>query len=111
MPSLRGLTIIVAGADPARFEAALSIAAAQAALGARARIYMHDQAVGLLGTGIGEAAAALRAEALALGVTITLCQTGLDRAGIAFEALGPGHDAAGLIGLLADLGDDRLIAF
>ena len=48
MPGMRGLTILVAAADPERFHAALSLAAAQAALGGRARLHLQGEAVALL---------------------------------------------------------------
>jgi predicted peroxiredoxin len=115
---MRGLTIVVAAADPARFHAALSLAAAQAALGGRARIYLHGEAVALLGqpgdeTRYAEAgmpgSAELRAEAEALGVTLTACQSGFALAGLSHADTGPGVEAGGLLGLLAGLGDDRLV--
>jgi predicted peroxiredoxin len=119
MPNLRGLTILVATADPDRFHAALSLAAAQAALGGRARIYLHAEAVALLGRvpeddahpGAGMPGIAdLRAEAAALGVTLTACQSGLALARLSHGQAGHDVEVGGLIGLLSDLGDDRLVA-
>ena len=113
---MRGLTILVATADPARFHAALSLAAAQAALGGNARIYLHGEAVALLRG--SEAASAtglptlsqLREEATALGVRLIACQTGLTIADLDFQDAGEGVEAGGLLTLLAELGEDRLLA-
>lgn len=105
---MRGLTLIVATADPARFQAALSFAAAQAALGGRARVHLHGESVALLGEGAAELAA-LRAEAAALGVTFTICQTGL--ATLPDIVIGDGVEAVGPLGLIAGLEQDRLIVF
>ncbi len=107
MPRMRGLTILVAGADGVRFRAALELAAAQAALGGRARIHLLQQAVGLLAAG-GELQL-LRAEAIALGVEISACQTGLSANPDC--PLPDGVEADGMIGLLSRLDDDRLLTF
>ena len=97
---MRGLTVIVAGGHAARFEAALTLATAQAALGGRVRVYLHDAAVTLPLSG------ALIDTARELGVAFLACQTALDTHGV--------HppdwvDGGGMVGLLADLGDDRLV--
>lgn len=97
---MRGLTIVVAGADAARFDAALTMANAQAALGARARLYLHDSAVTLLAPG------PLLAMALELGVAVVACQSALAEHGV---ALPDGVEAGGMISLFSDLGDDRLV--
>ncbi len=97
---MRCLTIIVGGADAARFDAALTLANAQAALGGRVRIYLHDAAVTLPWP------AAHKLVAAELGVHVIACQTALDRHGVALPA---GADGGGMISLLADLADDRLI--
>lgn len=97
--SLRGLTIVVVGADPARFGAALTLANAQAALGGRARLYLHDAAVTLSFTG------PLAEAALELGVSVIACQTALEEHGV---PLSQGAEGGGMIGLLDTLGDDRL---
>ncbi|WP_326524802.1 DsrE family protein [Sphingomonas sp.] len=97
---MRGLTIIVAGDDPARFDAALTLANAQAALGGRVRLYLHDRAVTLALAG------PLAEAARELGVQVIACQTALDTHG---AALPPGAEGGGMIGLLADLGEDRLV--
>lgn len=100
MPGMRGLTIVVVGADPARWSAALALASAQAALGGGARIYCRDAAVTRL-TPSPEFAVAQD-----LGVTFTACQSGLAAHD---QPLPEGVEAGGLVSLLAALGDDRLV--
>jgi predicted peroxiredoxin len=120
MPGMRGLTIIAATADVERFRAALSLACAHTALRGAARLYCHEAAVRLLVSGedgddATRAAAGLAsraqliAEALASGVTLIACQTGLAAEEIAFDALPAGVEPGGLVSLLAELGDDRLV--
>jgi predicted peroxiredoxin len=114
-----GLTIIVAGNDPERFHAALAIAAANAALGARSRIYLHAAAAVLADRGCpamhasqGEGVPTLGElldEALAIGVEIIVCQSGLAVAGISAEALTNGITTGGLIELLSTLDGDQLL--
>lgn len=118
---MRGLTILLVATDPARARAALTLATAQAALGGRVRLYAHDAAVAMLVPGAdGDdaelAAAGLPGRAALLGlaqeggVALIACQTGLARAGLAIGVLAAGTEAGGLVGLLAGLGDDRLVA-
>lgn len=117
---MRGLTILVVSADADRFRAALSLACAHAALGERTRLYCHELAVHLIVAGNDPDDDALRAsglptraqlldEARESGVEIIACQTGLAAAGIAFDTLPAGIEAGGLVSLLAELGDDRLV--
>jgi predicted peroxiredoxin len=117
--AVSGLTIVVAGNDAERFHAALAIAAANAALGARSRVYLHAAAATLAeqacpamhdtrGDGVptlGE----LRDEALAIGVEIIVCQSGLAVAGISAETLAEGVATGGLIELLSSLDGDQLL--
>jgi len=117
--ALSGLTIVVAGNDAERFHAALAIAAANAALGARSRIYLHAAAAvlanracpamrGSQGDGVptlGE----LLDEALAIGVEIIVCQSGLAAAGISADTLTHGIATGGLIELLSTLDGDQLL--
>ena len=104
---MRGLTILVATADPARFRAALTLAAAHAALGGRTRLFLHEEAVALLRTA-DDALSHLVSTAIESGATLIACQTGLARAGLAETDLPAGAETGGLIGLLATLGEDRL---
>ena len=120
MPGMRGLTIIAATADSERFRAALSLACAHAALGGRARLYCHEGAVRLLlpgedpddaqriAAGLPTRAQLLH-EAVESGVALIACQTGLAAAGIPFDTLPPGIAPGGLVSLLAELGEDRLV--
>lgn len=103
MSQLRGLTIIVATGDPERFRAALTLAAANAALGGRARVYLHEEAVPLIATG-----EALLTTALDIGATLIVCQTGLAASGQDARNLPSGVETGGIVALLADLGEDRL---
>ncbi|MEO1167318.1 MAG: DsrE family protein [Pseudomonadota bacterium] len=119
---MRGLTIILTGHDPERMHAALSIAAAHAATGAKTRIFFEGRAVALL----AEASPApcdadrhrnglptlaeIRAESTHLGVALIACQGGMALAGLDIDQLGTGVEAGGLVGLMTNLGDDRLLA-
>jgi len=118
-----GLTILVVTADPERLHAALAFAAAAAAMGDRARMHLHEGAVALLREPLsapkdGDRRAAglpalgnLWEEALALGVAISLCQSGLALHGLRLDGLDPRLDAIGPVGLLSGLGEDRLLVF
>ena len=119
MSRVQGLSIVVAGTDPARLHAALSMAAAWAALDRPARIFLQAEAVRLLrpvdaqeeepkGTGMPTLRDML-AESLKLGVAITACQSGLALAGLSAENLPAGVDTGGLVGFLAERGDDQLM--
>lgn len=116
---VRGLTIVVAGADAGRLRTALELAAANAALGGAARLFLDSAAVALLGRpdpadATYQAAGLptrteLIATALDLDVAVTLCQSGIALAGIDLAALDPRIAAGGLTALLATLGEDRLV--
>ncbi|MCC2976319.1 DsrE family protein [Sphingomonas sp. PL-96] len=119
---MRGLTILVATDDTARFRAALATAAAAAALGARARVFLHEAAADLLVARPDADAARLAAAGVPTqeqlleiaresGVALIVCQTGLARAGLSMETLSAGAEAGGLVSLLGTLGEDRLLAF
>lgn len=103
MPVMRGLTLLIATADPERFRMALTLASASAALGGRTRVYFHEAAVALIGT-----SEPLIATAIETGATLIACQTGLAIAGMEAGDLPEGVETGGLVGLLADLGNDRL---
>lgn len=118
---VRGLTIIVADASPERFRAALETAAAQAALGGRARLFCQGTAVRLLHAPAPsvddshEAAglptlALLFEESLGVGVEIIACQTGLHLTGTDARMLDSRIRFGGLVSLLQDLGEDRLLS-
>ena len=118
---MRGLTVVVAEANPSRLRTALLLALAQAALDGRARLFLDARAVPALRLPIGAedddaygaagqpALARLVDDALDAGVEITLCQTGLQLAGLEAHALDPRLLFGGIVGLLASLGDDRLV--
>ncbi len=121
MPSLPGLNIVVAGEDPARLHAALSVAAAWAALDRPARIFLQAEAVALLNGQAGEgervrreagipALADLLEESVALGVKVIACQSGLALSALSAEDLPAGVDVGGLVDFLATgRPDDQLM--
>lgn len=107
---MRGLTVIVAGTEPGRFRAATRIAASAAALAFPTRLFLDEAAVPLArGPGMAGEDGALLNTCLELGVSVTVCQSGLATAGITMAELDPRLVAGGLTGLLASLGDDRLV--
>lgn len=113
---MRGLTIVVT--EGARLRAALELAAAQAALGGRARVFCQGPAVAALRLDADEPAhtaaglpdlRALAGDALALGVEILACQSGLALCGMSADTLDERFGFTGLLQLLATLGEDRLL--
>lgn len=118
---MRTLTIIVATGEPERFHAALTFAAAAAAMGRETRVHLHEGAVALLKdfsapNDPARAAAGLPTlteiwrEALGLGVKISVCQSGLTLAGLTMGDLHPSLEAQGPVGVLAT-GDAETIVF
>jgi peroxiredoxin family protein len=105
---MSGLTIIVTSGDLGRFQAALEVAAANAALGKRTRLFLQSNAVPLLRPAL-DADLDLLGEAIALGTSVTVCQTGLAMVGMTAEELPPGVDTGGLVELLATRRDDQLL--
>ena len=105
MRNVTGLAIIVATPDAVRFQTALTLAAAHAALGKSTRLLLDGDAVRLAADPPGD----LLESCLELGVTITLCQSGLAAAGLDAGALDARFNYGGMVGLLAELGDDRLV--
>ena len=115
-----GLTIIVASADGERFHSALSLAAANAAMGERTRIFFQGEAVELLkfqptvsdnrrlDVGI-PTLKDLFAEAAQMGVAFIACHSGLLLANLTANDLPAQIDTGGLVQLLSNLDDDRLI--
>jgi len=120
---MRGLTILVATAEAERLHAALTYAAAGAACGHAVRVHLHEGAVALLRPPLTAAADPARTaaglptlgqildEALDQEVAITVCQSGLALAGLSLAQLDPRVEAQGAVGMLAALGEDRLITF
>src|SRR3546814_10129469 len=94
MSSMRNLKIVILTPDPERFRGALTLAAAQAALGASVSIFLQLEAVALLRRPYGAPGdsehkakglptlAELMEDATALGVLFTLSQTGMDLTGL-----------------------------
>ena len=121
MPLVRGLTIIVTGAEEERFRAALTLACSQAALGGRVRVYFHERAVALLAPSepsrhedVAQHGLPTQNDLLVLaresGVALIACQTGIALCGVQADALFAGSEAGGMVGLLATLGEDRLVS-
>lgn len=102
MPGMRGLTIIVTTSAAERFDAAVELAASWAALGGRARLFCRGSAVTRLDD-------PMLNEALAGGVAVIACQTGLADHGGSLAACDSRIAAGGMVTLLAELGDDRLV--
>jgi hypothetical protein len=101
----RGLTIIVSSADPDRLRSALGIAAAEAALGGSARLFFDAASVPLLHD-LPAALQPMLETAVELGTRVIFCQTGLSESGMAPD---PRFEAGGLVSIMADLGEDRLL--
>ena len=118
---MRGLTIIIADISSVRFRAALSVAASQAALGGKVRLFLSGEAVDLIRmpvdgwddddhAAIGQPdLAALYSEALEAGVGFIVCQTGMALCRAKMSDFDPRVEAGGMVSLLATLGDDRLL--
>ena len=119
--SLPGLTIVIADVSSERFRTALSLATATAALGGRARIFLQGEAVSILRQPIigwedeaYEAAGlptlpAHYAEAIDLGVRFILCQSGMALTNAEPRDYHASTEYAGMVSVLADLGNDRLV--
>jgi predicted peroxiredoxin len=118
---VRGLTIVMAEASPARFRTALGMALAQAALGGPVRLFLDTAAVALARMPIRAAddsahvAAGLPTllqlhdEAMDAGVRLILCQSGLALAGTSAADHDPRVEYGGMVSLLAGIADDRLV--
>jgi predicted peroxiredoxin len=119
---MRGLTIVVADISSERFRSALNMALAQAALGGSARIFLDGEAVSIIRQPIAgweddayeEAGLPtlpkLYAEALDAGVRIILCQSGLAMTGAEPRDYDARVEFGGMVSLMAELGEDRLVA-
>lgn len=118
---MSGLTILVATADQARFRSALGLALSHIALGGTARLFLDAAAVMLVRSPIvgGDdaiqaaggmpALAGLVDEALDAGARVTLCQAGMAMAGTTAGDFDARIEFGGLVGVLAALGEDRLV--
>ena len=117
---MQGLTIIVASADEERFRSVLEVAAANAALDRTTRVFLQGAAASLLQRLDAEAKepqgmmgvptlAQLLEEALALGASITICQSGLALAGMRADQLPGGVETGGLVELLASGRNHQLL--
>lgn len=117
---MRGMTLIVASGDVARACAALTLACTQAAAGGTAHVFFHEDAVALFSAApdadsAGRAARglpdrhALVALALETGVRLTVCQTGMALNGLSFADMPAGVAAGGMMHMLSQLGEDRLV--
>ena len=109
---MRDLRIIVTTADAERLRGALVLASAQAALGGRASIFLQLDAVGLLqpsaqvlrdeahrAAGLPTLAALVK-EAIALGVALTACQSGLALCQLSADELPDGVEVGGPVSFL-----------
>ncbi|MFN7031174.1 MAG: DsrE family protein [Sphingopyxis sp.] len=119
-----GLSIIIASADGERFYAALETAAAAAALGRSARIFLQGPAAAMLRTPVafgGDAArraagqpdlVSLIAEAMVMDVKLVVCQSGMALTGMTMSELAPQVRTGGLVSFMAEMGDaDRLVVY
>jgi predicted peroxiredoxin len=111
---MQALSIVVATADPGRFASALEVAAANAALDRPTRLFLQAQAVPLLRFGAAAAegmpsAEEMLGDALALGVKVSACQSGLSLSGMDAMELPEGVETEGLLSFLAARGEDQLL--
>ena len=110
------LAILLVSDDKARLRAALMLAHAEIALGGTAQIFLQGEAAAMLRPPIaapqdadwlkaGEPSlATLLDEALEDGATLSLCQSGLAKAGMEADALDPRIMLSGPIAFLAAAG-------
>ncbi|WP_088184479.1 DsrE family protein [Sphingobium sp. Z007] len=120
---MRALNIVVTTADAERLRGALMLAAAQAALGGAATLFLQLDAVALLRAPIAaprdpahRAAglpdlATLLDEALALGVTLIACQSGLALCGMTTADLPDRVGTGGPVGFLQATDDQARLLF
>ncbi|AUW59809.1 peroxiredoxin [Sphingobium sp. SCG-1] len=118
---MRRLKIVLLTADPERLRGALAAAAAHVALGGDADIFLQMDAAALVSstpaprdaahTAAGmPTLTALMTEALALGVKLTACQSGLTLTAIDARSLDPRIAISGTVAFLQSVGDtDRLL--
>lgn len=108
------LKIVLTTPDAERFRGALTLAAAQAALGGEAALFLQLDAVAMLcpplsaprddahATAGLPTLAALLADAMAMGVRITACQSGLTLCDLTADTLPTGVDVGGPVQFLTD---------
>ncbi len=119
-----GLNIIVAAAEGRHFCAALETAIAAVALGQSARLFVQGDAAAMLRAPAGFADDGARRavglpglgelidEALASGVEIIVCQSGLALADLTADRIVGGIKAGGVVSFLAAIAaEDRLIVY
>ena len=124
MPDMPGLNIIVAVAEGRRFCAALETAIAAAALGGPARLFLQGDAAAMLRAPAGFAGDGARRaaglpglgelidEALASGVEMIVCQSGLALADLTADRIVGDVKAGGVVSFLAAVAaEDRLIVY
>ncbi|WP_336967827.1 DsrE family protein [Sphingobium aromaticiconvertens] len=115
------LKIVLITPDAERFRGALTLAAAQAALGGAVALFLQLDAVAMLHTPLSAprdeahaaaglpTLAALLADAMTLGVQVIACQSGMTLAGLTAGALPKGIDVGGPVQFLADGADETRI--
>lgn len=120
---MRELRIVVATADAERLRGALVLASAQAALGGEASVFLQLDAVALLRhpiTAPEDAAHAasglpsltkLISEAVALGVNVLACQSGLALANMTADILPPDVEVSGPVSFLQETSDEARLLF
>ena len=120
---MRELRIIAATADGERLRGALVLASTQAALGGRASIFLQLDGVALLApsleaprdTAHGAAGlptlAQLVAEAMALGVALFACQSGMALHGISAQDLPEGVAVSGPVAFLHETSEEARLLF
>lgn len=119
--NLHPLKIVLTTPDAERFRGALTLAAAHAALGGGASLFLQLDAVAMLRAPLivprddAHAAAglptlaALLADAMMLGVKVTACQSGMTLAGLTVDILPRGIEVGGPIQFLTDGGDEARV--
>jgi predicted peroxiredoxin len=118
---MRPLTIIVATADEARFRSAAGLALSYQALGGSVTLFLDTDAVSLVAPPVPERQDArfvaigmptlsdLVEELFAIEIKVMLCQAGMAMAGLSADTLDARLSYGGMISLLADLDDERLV--
>lgn len=96
------LYVVVATIDAARIGCAIRLAMAQAALGGSAMLYFDEVATAALPR-------TELTEAVAMGVRVIVCQTGAAVHGVDLSTLPPEVEAGGMVSLIAELGNARLV--